>query len=68
MARTRFGTRGDLRRSLGGVLNLLDSGELTEVAAKSRAYICGILAGIIKDSDIEARLTALEKSMQERQP
>lgn len=67
MARKRFGTLTDIRRYLGQVLNQLDSGELTEVQAKARAYICGILSGVIKDSDIEARLSALETAIKERQ-
>lgn len=66
MARKRFGTLSDLRRYLGTVLNQLDSGELTEVQAKARAYIIGILSSIIKDSDLESRLAALEQTVQEK--
>lgn len=68
MARKRFGTITDIRRYLGQVLNQLDSGELTEMQAKTRAYICGILATIIRDSDLEVRLTALEQSVREKNP
>ena len=68
MARKRFGTITDIRRYLGQVLNLLDSGELTGVEAKTRAYICGVLANIIRDSDLEVRLTALETSVREKTP
>lgn len=66
MARKRFGTLSDLRRYLGQVLNQLDSGELTEVQAKARGYLIGVLAGIIKDSDLESRLAALEAAVGER--
>ncbi len=66
MARKRFGSLHDIRRYLGDVLNRLDSGKLDDTGAKSRAYIANILAGIIKDSDIEQRLKELETRLETR--
>jgi hypothetical protein len=40
----------------------LDKNEIDENRLRCMAYGLGVLSGIIKDSDLEARLTALEKA------
>jgi hypothetical protein len=57
---------GDLRRYLAAQVTALDKGEIDENRLRCIAYALQILAGIIKDSDIEERLTALEQAAAER--
>lgn len=64
MARRRLNTLTDVKRYLVNCINRLESGELTDAEAKSRTYISNALAGIIKDSDLETRLAAVEKKME----
>lgn len=64
MARRRLNTLTDVKRYLVNCINRLESGELTDAEAKSRTYVSNILAGIIKDSDLETRLAAVEKKME----
>lgn len=56
----RLKSLDDLRRFLADVLNRLEAGKLDDAAAKTRAYVVNILSAVVKDSDIEARLAALE--------
>ena len=65
--RKRLKTLDDLRRYLAATINKLDSGELDEAGAKSRAYICNILASIIGSSSLEDRVKELEKLVAGRQ-
>lgn len=65
MAARRLKTLDDLRRYLAAVVNRLDSGELSDAEAKSRAYVVNILASLVKDGDLELRLEALEKKAEE---
>lgn len=65
MARKRFGTLSDIRRYLADVLNRLDSGELADTEAKSRAYIANILASVIHESDNERRMSEIEKHLRD---
>lgn len=60
MARRRFKTMADVRRYVANVIDRLEDSELDAVAAKTRVYCAQVLASIIKDSDFELRLTALE--------
>ncbi|MDY0307566.1 MAG: hypothetical protein RBR18_14110 [Desulfovibrionaceae bacterium] len=60
----RLKSLDDLRRFLADVLNRLEAGELDDAAAKTRAYVVNILSAVVKDSDIEARLAALEAAQQ----
>lgn len=64
MARRRLNTLTDVKRYLVNCINRLESGDLTDAEAKSRTYVSNILAGIIKDSDLETRLAAVEKKME----
>ena len=52
----------DLRRFGARVVNMLHQGEIDENRARAFGYLLSTLSGIIKDSDLEARLTALEKA------
>ena len=56
----RLKTLEDLRRYLADAIHRLEAGEIDDPAATTRAYLVNILAGVVKDSDIEARLVALE--------
>lgn len=52
----------DLRRFGARVVNMLHTGEIDENRARAFGYLLSTLSGIIKDGDLEARLTALEKA------
>lgn len=60
----RFNTVQDIRRYLASVINKVDQGELDQGTAGKLGYLCSILHKVIIDSDIESRLTALEKKIQ----
>lgn len=60
MARRRFKTLDDLRRYLADALNKLDSGEMNEKEVKTRAYVLNVMAGIIREGELEERVAALE--------
>ena len=63
----RLKTLSDLRRFLASQISALDKNEIDENRLRCMAYGLGVLSGIIKDSDLEARLTALEKAAAESQ-
>jgi len=56
----RLKSLDDLRRFLANVLNRLEAGELTDTDAKTRAYVVNIIAGVMKNSDIEVRMTSAQ--------
>ena len=56
----RFNTVHDLRRYLASLINRLDVGAIDQATASKLAYICQILHKVMLDSDLEARLIALE--------
>ena len=60
LSRKRLQTLQDVRRYLASLINRLESGDIEESTASKLAYISNILISCIKDSDIEARLKALE--------
>ena len=62
--RRRLQTLDDLRRYMQNTLNRLEGGEVTETFAKTVTYCVNVMAGIIKDGELESRLDALEKQMQ----
>lgn len=63
----RFNNIQDLRRYLASLINRLDIGAVDPGAAGKLAYICSILHRVLLDSDIEARLTALEEKVQRQE-
>lgn len=60
-------TIADIKIVLAESLNELRSCGSTDVVKKSRAvaYVCHVLADIIKDSDLERRLRELEETLSE---
>ena len=60
----------DFRLSLlpDAVLDRLEAKELDGVEAKVRAYIAQVLAGIVKDSDLESRVLELEERFSKEAP
>ncbi|MDX9965166.1 hypothetical protein [Desulfobacter postgatei] len=64
----RLKTLADLRRFLAAQITALDRNEIDENRLRCLAYGLGVLAGIIKDSELEARLTALEHAATEAHP
>lgn len=62
MKKRRLKSLDDLRRYLAWTLNQLESGEIDDARAKTAAYCTNIMAGIIRDSDLEARIAALEEN------
>ena len=51
----------DLRRYMASLINKTETGQLDVNLGKSLAYMSSILLRIIEGSDLEARITALEK-------
>lgn len=61
----RLKSMTDLRRYLAAQINLLDQNAIDENRLRCVAYALSTLAGIIRDSDLEARLAALEAAAAE---
>jgi len=62
----RLKTLHDIRRFLAAQINMLDQGNIDENRLRCISYALSILAGIIRDSDLETRVEALEKLQAER--
>lgn len=60
----RLKTLNDVRVFLAGIINDLNQGLIDESRAKSFGYLCNVLAGIVKDSDLESRIEKLEKQFE----
>ena len=63
MARRRLNSLDDLRRYAADVVNRLESGKLDEMQAKSRMYCVNVLSGVLKDGELEERVSALEAAL-----
>lgn len=63
----RFNNVQDLRRYLANLVNRLDQGQIDQATASKLAYICSILHRVLLDSDIEARIVALESKIQDQE-
>lgn len=61
----RLKTLSDLRRFLAAQITALDKNEIDENRLRCVSYALGVLASIIKDGDLEQRLTALEQAAAE---
>ncbi len=59
----RLQTLQDVRRLLAKTVNALNRNEITEERARALGYLAGILRDVIKTGDLEARLEALENSI-----
>ena len=62
----RFNCLADCRRYLADCLNRLEAGEIESNGVRVRSYSVGILSKIIENSDLEARVKALEAKMEGR--
>jgi hypothetical protein len=61
----RLKTLSDIRRFLAAKITALDQGTIDENRLRTFGYALSVLAGIIRDSDLETRLAALEKAAAE---
>ena len=57
----------DLRRYMASLINKTETGQLDVNLGKSLAYMSSILLRIIEGSDLEARITALEKKISRKE-
>ena len=57
-------TLDDVRRLLAATLNEYKGGVIDETNARTTGYLCKLLSELIRDSELEARLDALEKLME----
>ena len=57
----RLKTLSDVRRYLARLVNQTRAGEVEAALASKLGYLLNILAGCIKDTDLETRLQALEE-------
>lgn len=62
----RFNNIQDLRRYLARLINRLDKGEIDQTTASKLAYICSILHRVLLDSNLEARIAALESKIKDQ--
>lgn len=63
MAQRRFKSLDDCRKYLGTVVNRMEEstgGEVDAALGGRLAYVINILAGLIKDGDLEQRIRRLE--------
>ncbi len=56
----RFKTLEDTRKALAAYLRAIESGALDPNTGRVLIYGCNVVASIIRDGDLEARLEALE--------
>lgn len=63
----RFKSLVDIRRFLARVLNDLDGNKIDETKARTFGYLCSVMRDIIKDSDLEARVSKLEEEAKKRE-
>ncbi len=61
----RLKTLSDLRRFLASQISALDRNEIDENRLRCLAYGLGVLSSIIKDGELEERLTKLEQAAAE---
>jgi len=66
MRKRRLKSLTDLRRYLADALNRFERSEIDETRLKTIAYSINILSSLVKDSDLESRVEALEKLQAER--
>ncbi|MBN2103786.1 hypothetical protein JW835_07075 [bacterium] len=59
-------TIGDVSAFLSKIINQFYRGEIEGPKASKLGYLCNILIGSLKDSQLEERVKALEESMAKR--
>lgn len=57
----------DVRRLAARVINLVFKGQMPESQGRALLYGASILKDIIRESDLEVRISELEKQMKERE-
>lgn len=57
----RLGNLVSVRRYLAKTIKRLEDGEIPDGRARTIAYLCQVMAGIMKDADLEVRLQKLEE-------
>lgn len=62
----RLKTAGNVRQALAWVFRQVEAGALDPNTARVLIYCSATLAAIIRDSDLEARIEALEATQQKR--
>ena len=65
MSKKRLQTLSDLRRYMANLLNRYEAEEIDERHLKAGAYVCNVMAGIIKDDDLDKRITKLENEVRD---
>lgn len=60
----RLKTLADVRRFLARVANDLDADIIEKDKARCLGYLCSTLQAVIRDSTLEERVAALEKSVE----
>ena len=63
----RLKTAQDCRRFLADLVHRLDSDEVDATKAGRLGYLVNLILAAVRTDEVEARLSALEKSLQERQ-
>ncbi|MBA2883161.1 muramidase (phage lysozyme) [Desulfosalsimonas propionicica] len=66
MKKRRLKSLDDLRRWLADIGNRLETGDVDAAHARCVTYIASVMSGIIKDSDLEKRIEALETQMERK--
>lgn len=57
----------DVRRFMARIINQLHKDEIEESKARTLGYLCSIMRDVIKDSDLEARITELEQKLKDNE-
>ena len=66
MPKRRLKTTTDLRRYLARITLLVEKGEIDSNLGGKLGYLCSILHRLIEGSDLEERITVLEKKAERR--
>jgi len=64
--RKRLKTLCDIRRYLAGLINRVEAGELDPNVMSKLTYTSNVLAGIVRDSDLEQRIKQLEEQVKNK--
>jgi len=62
----RLKNLGDVRRFLARIINQLEAGQIDPSIAGKLGYLTGILTRVIEGSDLENRVSTLEKDLERK--
>lgn len=62
----RLKTIGDVSVFLAKVINQFNRDEIEAAKASKLGYLCNIMVGLLKDSELEERVRLLEESVEKR--